>query len=42
MTFKSRIEVHQHVVPPFWANTLPAHGGDPSGWNTPVWSPEDA
>jgi len=26
-----RIDVHQHVVPPFWANALPNHGGDPSG-----------
>src|SRR6202047_5506682 len=26
-----RIDVHQHVVPPFWAEALPAHGGDPSG-----------
>jgi len=26
-----RIDVHQHVVPPFWAKALPAHGGDPRG-----------
>jgi predicted TIM-barrel fold metal-dependent hydrolase len=38
----NRIDVHQHVVPPFWAGALPAHGGDPSGWNSPEWTPEDA
>ncbi len=45
-----RIDVHQHVVPPYWAKELPAHGGDPSGprsgdpSNTilPQWSPESA
>jgi predicted TIM-barrel fold metal-dependent hydrolase len=45
-----RIDVHQHVVPPFWAKALPAHGGDPSGpragdpSNTvlPPWSPDSA
>jgi hypothetical protein len=26
-----RSDVHQHVVPPFWAKALPDHGGDPSG-----------
>ncbi len=37
-----RIDVHQHVVPPFWAQALPAHGGDPSGWSSPAWTPENA
>lgn len=45
-----RIDVHQHVVPPFWADSLPAHGGDPSGARSgdpkatviPKWSPEHA
>ncbi len=45
-----RIDVHQHVVPPFWAKALPNHGGDPSGPRSgdpsstvlPQWSPEDA
>jgi 6-methylsalicylate decarboxylase len=37
-----RIDVHQHVVPPFWAEALPAHGGDPSGWSSPAWTPENA
>ncbi|MYV43153.1 amidohydrolase family protein [Streptomyces sp. SID1328] len=36
----ARIDVHTHVVPPFWAEELPSHGGDPSGWSTPAWSPE--
>jgi len=42
MTGANRIDVHQHVVPPFWAAALPQHGGDPSGWNSPDWSPESA
>jgi len=25
-----RIDVHQHVVPPFWAKVLSDHDGDPS------------
>jgi 6-methylsalicylate decarboxylase len=47
---RSRIDVHQHVVPPFWAKTLGAHGGDPSGARSgdpshkvlPRWSPTNA
>ena len=35
-----RIDVHTHLVPPFWAKNLPLHGGDPSGWGAPDWSPE--
>ena len=35
-----RIDVHTHLVPPFWARALPEHGGDPSGWGAPDWSPE--
>ncbi|MCD5328629.1 amidohydrolase family protein [Chromobacterium piscinae] len=42
MTATQRIDVHQHVVPPFWAEALPAHGGDPSGWKSPEWSPQSA
>ena len=38
----ARIDVHQHLVPPFWAEALPTHGGDPSGWTTPRWTPETA
>ena len=45
-----RIDVHQHVVPPFWAEALPNHGGDPSGPRSgdpsgtvlPQWSPNSA
>ncbi|MEU9151906.1 amidohydrolase family protein [Streptomyces sp. NPDC048417] len=40
MANADRIDVHTHVVPPFWGETLPTHGGDPSGWHTPQWSPE--
>ena len=42
MSSAHRIDVHQHVVPPFWAKALPAHGGDPSGTVVPQWSPESA
>src|SRR5580700_553701 len=38
----NRIDVHQHLVPPFWAEQLPRYGGDPSGWKSPEWSPEAA
>jgi aminocarboxymuconate-semialdehyde decarboxylase len=37
-----RVDVHQHVVPPFYAEELPGCGGDPSGSVTPQWSPESA
>ena len=37
----ARIDVHQHVVPPFWADALAANGGDPSGWYSPKWSPTE-
>ena len=36
----NRIDVHTHLVPPFWATDLPEHGSDPSGWGAPEWSPE--
>jgi aminocarboxymuconate-semialdehyde decarboxylase len=50
MSTAHRIDVHQHVVPPFWAKALPAHGGDPSGPRSgdpsnsvlPPWSPDSA
>jgi predicted TIM-barrel fold metal-dependent hydrolase len=50
MSSVHRIDVHQHVVPPFWANALPAHGGDPSGPRSgdpshtvlPPWWPDSA
>ena len=42
MTTAHRIDVHQHVVPPFWAHALPTHGGDPSGTVIPQWSPDSA
>src|SRR5260370_38289177 len=37
-----RIVVRQHVGPPFWAEALAAYGGDPSGWSSPAWTPENA
>lgn len=42
MTNAERIDVHTHVVPPFWGAALADHGGDPSGWNLPSWSPQEA
>ena len=42
MSSPHRIDVHQHVVPPFYAQALASHGGDPSGSATPDWSPERA
>src|ERR1700704_5074515 len=50
MTQAKRIDVHQHVVPPFWTEALPSHGGDPSGARAgdasspviPQWSSESA
>ncbi|RKE36342.1 aminocarboxymuconate-semialdehyde decarboxylase [Paraburkholderia sp. BL23I1N1] len=42
MTTAHRIDVHQHVVPPFWAAGLPSHGGDRSGTVVPHWSPQSA
>ena len=37
-----RIDVHQHVVPPFWAKAIPDHGGDPSSTVLPQWSSDSA
>jgi predicted TIM-barrel fold metal-dependent hydrolase len=34
-----RIDVHTHLIPPFWAEELKNRGGDPSGWGLPEWSP---
>jgi predicted TIM-barrel fold metal-dependent hydrolase len=42
MTAVHRIDVHQHVVPPFYAKELPTHGGDPSGTVIPQWSADSA
>jgi predicted TIM-barrel fold metal-dependent hydrolase len=42
MSSAHRIDVHQHVVPTFWAEELPTHGGDPSGTVIPQWSPQRA
>jgi 6-methylsalicylate decarboxylase len=40
MSTAARIDVHQHVVPPIWAQSLASHGGDPTGSAMPRWSPE--
>ncbi|QCE35705.1 amidohydrolase [Acetobacteraceae bacterium] len=38
----SRIDVHTHVIPPVWGKGLSEHGGDPSGWTLPEWTPQTA
>jgi aminocarboxymuconate-semialdehyde decarboxylase len=35
MSTSHRIDVHQHVLPPFYAMAIPTHAGDPSGGVTP-------
>ncbi|MBU5411310.1 amidohydrolase family protein [Serratia ureilytica] len=41
MNSLARIDVHTHLVPPFWGSALPSHGGDPSGWSLPKWTADD-
>ncbi|AEW92823.1 MULTISPECIES: amidohydrolase family protein [Streptomycetaceae] len=38
MSFPARIDVHQHLVPPVWADALAAIGHDTGGWAVPAWS----
>lgn len=40
MAKADRVDVHTHLVPQFWSEALPSHGGDPSGWMIPEWSAE--
>ncbi len=35
-----RVDVHQHLMPPFYARAMETHGGDPSDSPMPTWSPE--
>src|ERR1700730_13656764 len=42
MSRSHRIDVHHHLVPPIWAEALSGHGGDPSGWHSPAWSPDSS
>ncbi|MGG2458291.1 amidohydrolase family protein [Streptomyces sp. RGM 3693] len=42
MSFPARIDVHQHMVPPVWAQALDARGLDAGGWAIPAWSPSSA
>jgi predicted TIM-barrel fold metal-dependent hydrolase len=42
MKHADRIDVHQHVVPPFWAVGLPEHGGDAADWHSSAWTPQGA
>ena len=37
----NRIDVHCHMIPPFWAEELADKIGQPA-WGTPDWSPESA
>src|ERR1700738_1305475 len=42
MSAPHRIDVHQHVVPPFYSTALPAPGGDPPVTAIPQWAPGGA
>lgn len=42
MEFPARIDVHQHIVPPVWAEHLAARGLDSGGWAIPAWSSQSA
>ncbi|MFB6532566.1 amidohydrolase family protein [Streptomyces noursei] len=42
MNFPARIDVHQHIVPPVWADALAARGLDSGGWAVPAWSANSA
>lgn len=35
-----RVDVHQDLVPPLWSRDLEGRGGDPSGRDSPRWSPQ--
>ncbi len=39
MPSRTKIDIHQHVVPPFWADYLREH---PSPHRLPQWSPDEA
>ncbi|KAK0721298.1 hypothetical protein B0T21DRAFT_351264 [Apiosordaria backusii] len=36
------IDVHAHALPPAYLAAIEAAGGDPSGYPSPIWSPEAA
>lgn len=38
----AHIDVHFHALPPAYKAAVSAHGGDPSGFPEPEWSPEAA
>ncbi|KAL1860499.1 hypothetical protein Daus18300_009131 [Diaporthe australafricana] len=38
----NHIDVHFHAIPPIYKAAVKAHGGDPSGFPEPDWSPETA
>lgn len=38
----AHIDVHFHALPPAYKAAVAAHGGDPSGFPEPDWSPEAA
>jgi hypothetical protein len=42
MSNPARIDVHQHIIPPDYANWLTQHGIKPGGGSLPKWSVEDA
>lgn len=42
MAFSARIDVHQHFVPPAWAQAMHSRGLTSGMWATPAWSAEEA
>ena len=42
MSTPARIDVHQHIVPPVWAQALASRGMDSGGWPIPAWRAADA
>ncbi|KAK1760150.1 hypothetical protein QBC47DRAFT_366524 [Echria macrotheca] len=38
----NKLDLHHHLVPPFYAQAVADAGGDPSGWPTPKWSPSSS
>jgi 6-methylsalicylate decarboxylase len=42
MSTIDRIDVHQHIVPPMWAQALADRNMTSGGWETPAWSGSDA
>ncbi|MFI7665376.1 amidohydrolase family protein [Nocardia sp. NPDC049526] len=42
MAYPSRIDVHQHLIPPAYREAMDRHGETAGGWPTPAWDAESA